>query len=199
MYAYCGDNPVMRREDGGHFWWVAALIGGAVNAVASIANQLHSNGGNWNEISIGKVAVSFACGAIAGANIVNPAAAVVVGAVAGAVDSIANNYDRDDMSTGEKVLDALVGAGVGALTSLAGSSVSAQAVKDARISIKTAKSVSSATVGVTRNALAKKAAEKGSKYLFKAGLITFGESVFYTGITNGTKLFFGAYHKYTNS
>ena len=43
MFAYCGNNPVSREDDGGEFWnfvigaAVGGLVGGVVSAVTSYA------------------------------------------------------------------------------------------------------------------------------------------------------------------
>ena len=49
MYAYCGNNPVSRKDDGGEFWNIAAgaVIGGALSVTIQIVANL-ATGEKWS-------------------------------------------------------------------------------------------------------------------------------------------------------
>ena len=65
LYAYCDNNPVMRKDDGGEFWHIVAgaAIGGLIGGISSIVGQAVSGRKiNWAEVGI-----SAASGALTGA------------------------------------------------------------------------------------------------------------------------------------
>ncbi len=45
LYAYCGNNPVSRSDDGGEFWHIVAvaLVGGLISATVSVISQVLDN------------------------------------------------------------------------------------------------------------------------------------------------------------
>ena len=65
LYAYCGNNPVMRADDSGEGWWVAAcaIVGGLVGGVARVASNV-ATGKKWNKGVLGAVAGGATAGAI---------------------------------------------------------------------------------------------------------------------------------------
>ena len=94
LYAYCGNNPVMRVDENGNAWWhwlvagvaialavvvsvvscgtavpvlVGAAIGAGVSAAWNVGTQLVSNGGNFSAINWGNVGMAALGGAVAGA------------------------------------------------------------------------------------------------------------------------------------
>ena len=64
MFAYCGNNPVYRTDEGGDFWNLAAgaIFGGAISAIS----QVVTNAVTGNDLGAG-VATAFIAGAISGA------------------------------------------------------------------------------------------------------------------------------------
>ncbi len=71
LYAYCGNNPVARADDGGEFWVTLgkAVLGAAISAGIDLAVQLVCNGGNIEEVdwwSVGKSAVGGAVSSLIG-------------------------------------------------------------------------------------------------------------------------------------
>ena len=67
LYAYCDNNPVMRRDDGGEFWLTAMLVGAVIGAtinatVSAISQKITTGTVNW-----GEVLVSAGAGALSGA------------------------------------------------------------------------------------------------------------------------------------
>ena len=119
LFAYCDNNPIMRRDDGGEFWHVlvGAIIGGVISATISIASQVISKGkvSDW-----GKVATSFISGAATGAL---SAAGVPLGAMIGinatvsAAESVYNDVTNTEekCSVGEVITNAVTSAGTSAL------------------------------------------------------------------------------------
>ena len=100
MFAYCGNNPMLREDDEGKLWNVVAgaviggLLGGVSKAIECVAN------GESVEKVIAQVLVSTACGAIGGALAATGIGLVgqgVIGGVLGAAESAVNQL----ISTGE--------------------------------------------------------------------------------------------------
>ena len=89
LFAYCGNNPVNREDDGGEFWHIVAgaILGAAISTVASIVSQVRTNG------SVDPVTTLIAAGsgAIGGAL---TASGVPVGGqiVGGALVGMAGDY-----------------------------------------------------------------------------------------------------------
>ena len=65
LFAYCGNNPVIRTDDSGQGWWIAAgaIIGGLVGGVACAVTNLAS-GEDWYDGIIGAVVGGAVAGAI---------------------------------------------------------------------------------------------------------------------------------------
>ncbi len=63
-FAYCGNNPVMRADDGGEIWHivVGAVVGAAIGAVSEAISQKVSG----EEINWAAIGISAASGAISG-------------------------------------------------------------------------------------------------------------------------------------
>ena len=65
LYAYCGNNPVARADEGGEAWHI--LVGAAISAGIDIATQLICNGGDLGSVDWGSVGISAVSGAISSA------------------------------------------------------------------------------------------------------------------------------------
>ena len=67
MFAYCGNNPVSRQDDGGEFWniVIGAGVGAVVSGLISVASQVLENKGIAN-VDWARVGVAAAAGAISG-------------------------------------------------------------------------------------------------------------------------------------
>ena len=92
MFAYCGNNPVVRKDDGGEFWNVVAgaVIGAVINTMVSYAAAKMAG----EEFSLADAGVAFASGAITGAVAATGLGAIgqaVVGAAVGFGGSVVNN------------------------------------------------------------------------------------------------------------
>ena len=64
MFAYCGNNPVNRKDDGGEFWNI--VIGAVVGAVVSAATTAIQSYKETGSIDIGKTVISGLVGAVSG-------------------------------------------------------------------------------------------------------------------------------------
>ena len=124
MFAYCGNNPVSREDDGGEFWnfvigaAVGGLVGGVVSAVTSYAQT--------GEIDWGAVAINAAVGA-AGGLIAASGLGTVCQAGLTAVISGGGNFAEQVYSKGIKnvnkadvICSTLIGGGTSLLGSAAG-------------------------------------------------------------------------------
>jgi RHS repeat-associated protein len=81
LFAYCGNNPVVRKDDGGEFWHliVGAIIGGLIGAASAVASGQDLTG------IIGTLA------GIAGGVLAASGAGVIVQAIGSAIISMASN------------------------------------------------------------------------------------------------------------
>ena len=116
LFAYCGNNPVSRKDSSGKFWITAGimaiggLIGGAVSAVSSAVTQKVLTGTvNWKSVG-----VAAATGFVSGAVAASPLGAVgqqIAGGVIGGLSYVADCFVNDKaMRLDEAVL--AVGSGV---------------------------------------------------------------------------------------
>ena len=124
LYAYCGNNPVLRKDAEGEFWLTATLIsaavGGVISAVADAAVQYVTTG----KVDIGQTAIAAASGAISGACALIPGGAVCSTVVSGVINGALNvgsyalnQYRKNEtIDTGEL----LVSAGVGVVSGVVG-------------------------------------------------------------------------------
>ena len=116
LFAYCGENPVNRTDDGGEFWHivVGAAIGGIIGAVSAAVS-----GGDAIDIAIGFLAGTGG-GALAASG-----AGVFVQAVGSATIAMTSNAaqqanhlfiakDKQEFDLGDMFIDGAVGLATGA-------------------------------------------------------------------------------------
>ena len=121
LFAYCGNNPVMRSDPNGEIWLTATLsvmlvgglIGTVVSAAASIASQYAFTGGvNWKSVIV-SAGTGFISGAVA-ASPLGLAWQVTVGGAIGAVSYAADCYVNDKaMRLDEGILATISGCASG--------------------------------------------------------------------------------------
>ena len=127
MFAYCGNNPVSRNDEGGEFWHIVigAAIGAVANFAISVASQVISGA---EEIDWDKAVVSAGVGLITGGlSAMGVPAGVLIGVNAGlsAAESVYgdisdNMRGKANYSVGDIVAHATINAGVSALFTAAG-------------------------------------------------------------------------------
>ena len=125
MYAYCGNNPVSREDDGGEFWHI--VVGAAIGAAASVVSKMVTNALTNKPIGEGLLTAGIA-GAVSGglaASGVGLVGQVVGNAVIGAANNAADqiiNIKNGKQTDGFNVGSMLVDAGIGAIAGFAGGS-----------------------------------------------------------------------------
>ena len=167
MFAYCGNNPVSRNDDGGEFWniVIGAVVGGAIGAIGTALD-----GGTPNEILM-----SAACGVLSGGLAATGFGGllgqIAIGAVTSAIDSGYQNYN--EYAAGKKTLNQAV---VGTLVDTAmGATFGAMgfegtdALKASNIIVENThaalKSLAAKTVHPTVKASAKAVLRKSGRYV----------------------------------
>ena len=120
MFAYCGNNPVARKDDGGAFWHlvVGGILGGIIGGISAAVS-----GGDAVDVLIGVAAgaasgVLAASGAGLATEIVGNAVISMASNAASQVNSIVKDEDKTlkDFDVGDMLFDGAVGA----VTGLAG-------------------------------------------------------------------------------
>ena len=107
LYAYCDGNPVMRKDDGGEFWQIAAaLIGAGVGAAFEIGSQiLAGDVHSIKDINVEKVLVAAGTGAV------TAVAGPIAGSIVSGVSASYLSY-RDGNSLARIATDGVVSAGL---------------------------------------------------------------------------------------
>ena len=111
MFAYCGNNPILREDDGGEFWNVVA--GAAIGAVVNTAVSYAAARMAGEDFSLADAGVAFASGAITGAVAATGLGAIgqaVVGGAIGFGSSVANNVlEGEGISWKSAVINGVAG------------------------------------------------------------------------------------------
>ena len=124
LFAYCGNNPITRADENGHFWntiigaVAGALVGGITAAIMGTDIKAGVVSGAINGAITG-AAVDFAI-ATGGAGIVAFAAITIAGGIGGAASSYVNQRmngkSHDEIDVGTVIMDGAWGAVGAALT-----------------------------------------------------------------------------------
>jgi RHS repeat-associated protein len=113
MFAYCGNNPVSREDDGGEFWHI--VVGAAVGAAVSFASSVVGDLIAGEKVDWAGAGISAAFGAVSGALAatgLGPVVQIAGGAVmAGAENVIEQGREKgfDNINYGEVAFQAAVG------------------------------------------------------------------------------------------
>lgn len=115
MFAYCGNNPVAREDDGGEFWnvvigtVVGAVVGAAMGAAAEMADQLINYYAFGEELDVGDVLIGALEGAVYGGVMAATGSNTVASLASSVTGSIASGIYHGD-SLGEIVNDTITDA-----------------------------------------------------------------------------------------
>lgn len=63
LYAYCDNNPVLRKDTGGDLWELVAL-GGVIGGAFELGSQLIDNGGDFSSVNWLQVGIAVMDGAL---------------------------------------------------------------------------------------------------------------------------------------
>ena len=113
MFAYCGNNPIARADDGGEFWHIIA--GAVVGAVVSFTTSVVGDVLAGKEVDWAAAGISAAFGAVGGALAstgLGAAAQIAGGAVlAGAENAISQGREKgfNNINYGEVAISAVIG------------------------------------------------------------------------------------------
>ena len=121
LYAYCDNNPVARKDDGGEIWniLIGATVGAVVGAVVEAATQLIDDPDSWKTGEFwGHVGIAAGIGAISGglaASGAGLASQVVTNAVLGAASATVNAAIDGEKKVSGYISKATEGAVFGAI------------------------------------------------------------------------------------
>jgi RHS repeat-associated protein len=112
LYAYCDNNPITRKDDGGEFW--NFVIGGVVGAVVGGVTAAISSYKSSGEVNLWSTLVGATTGAIGGvigASGICALGQAVASGVLNAATNVATSYiEEKDISVFDVALDAAIGA-----------------------------------------------------------------------------------------
>lgn len=121
LYAYCDNNPVMRKDSGGEFWTIAsgALIGAVISAGIEFGMQVAS-GGKIDIFNIGLAALGGAAGGALAASSFGYIGQVIGNAAISGVSEVISQVRSGNRDLGSIVLSAGKMAAVGAASVVIG-------------------------------------------------------------------------------
>ena len=106
MFAYCGNNPVSRKDNSGEFWNVVigAVVGAALSAASELASQVINHVATGEKINWGDVATSAAGGAVYGGVMAATGSNMAASMASTATTSVINGVRNGD-SVGKIITD----------------------------------------------------------------------------------------------
>lgn len=106
MFAYCGNNPISRADDGGEFWniVIGAVAGAIASAVSELVSQVINHVATGEDIDWGDVATSAAGGAVYGGVMAATGSNMAASIASTATTSVINGVRSGD-SVGEIITD----------------------------------------------------------------------------------------------
>lgn len=120
MFAYCGNNPVSRKDDSGEFWNVVigAVVGAALSAASELASQVINHVVTGEKIDWGDVATSAAGGAVYGGVMAATGSNTAASMASTATTSVINGVRNGD-SVGKIITDTAKNTLISGATSIA--------------------------------------------------------------------------------
>ena len=184
MFAYCGNNPVSRKDDGGEFWnfVVGGVIGALVGGVsAAVSSYVTTGAVDW-----GSVALGVATGTIGG--LIGASGMPALGqAVASGLLSAVNNVGNALITGNEiEVADVAIDFAIGAASSLIGSLATKKLASAAKSTI--SKGINRVVSGLAR-------LDSGSRYwkgAVKRGIETISKGVAQLNFAQGAASVIGS-------
>ena len=124
LYAYCGNNPVARRDDGGEFWnfVIGGVVGGLIGGiVAGVTSYIQTGKVDWGSVAINAV-VGAANGVIAATGLGSLAQAGLTAVTSGAGNFAEQCYTKgiSNVNYGDVLGSAIIGGGSSLVGSFAG-------------------------------------------------------------------------------
>ncbi len=127
LYAYCGNNPVIKGDDGGE--WAHIVIGAVISGVFELGSQLLDNGGNFKDVNWKRVGIATAVGGItAGCSFGIGVAVSGVGNVAMDLASGEKNPKKIASNALKSVAESFVGAGASKIVKKIGGKIAVNAL-----------------------------------------------------------------------
>ena len=113
MFAYCGNNPVSRNDEGGEFWNIVAgaLIGAAISAATQIVSNIVCGEENWYDGVLLAAATGAASGALSATGL-----GVVAQVVGNAAIAFAGETINQGLSGNLDSLDGWVSIGISTIS-----------------------------------------------------------------------------------
>ncbi|MBQ8207173.1 MAG: RHS repeat-associated core domain-containing protein, partial [Clostridia bacterium] len=114
LYSYCDNNPIVRVDFGGAFWHiiVGAVVGGIVSGVTTAVSTCLSKEG----FDLKDTLISVAVGAVSGGlTAAAPGSSIAISAVSSAAESVIGDV-IDGESPAIIITDAVISAGLGAVS-----------------------------------------------------------------------------------
>jgi len=188
LYAYCGNNPIARSDDGGEAWHIlfGAAVGGLSSFVASVATQFVTEKGNidWNEAFI-----SAGYGMVTGALVTAfPVAAPYINGVMGAVESLIGDCLLSDEKVSPKEIasNAIISGTLGLITGTWDNDIVAN--KDLiNNAVHSLRNVLFSGVNPTVRKASTKLVRKFNRFIVKTTWDSIKETVALSFLTEGTK------------
>ena len=120
LFVYCGNNPILREDNGGDVWNIVAgaVIDGVVNCVSTIVSEAARGDLGWDDLA--GIAVSTCIGMAEGALLAMfPGTGFVISAGASVLDTALNGWMKKK-PVGEIVIDSLISGTIGAVAGSSG-------------------------------------------------------------------------------
>ena len=191
LYAYCGNNPVARRDDGGEFWnfVIGGVVGGLIGGISAAINSYKETG----KVNIASTVIGVISGAASGVvaasglgMFAQAGISAGISALSSTADQVCNIIASDELTykdfDGLKVLKDGINGGVSSLAgSITGNAVGRHITKT---SVKADISYTK-YLGKQFTAGIRKSAGKSSSSLIRQANNYLSKTKFYDNVTRG--------------
>ena len=119
LFAYCGNNPITRADNGGGFWniVIGAVAGGVAGCVVSVVTQMIENK-SWdlNRVNLESVVVATVSGAVSGAFAatgIPVEGQIAINAAIGVVSSVVDtSIEKGNQATATDYVSSIITGGI---------------------------------------------------------------------------------------